>query len=274
MSQPQRRAIMRQTVKRHGVTQILHHKTYGNRNNTALLLAHPLGTDLRFWEECAAQWEKQFFCIAPDPRSAGQSPRPQAPVDLAGHAADLERLRVSLGVPKVVVIGCAIGAMIAATYAARYPDATIALIMTNPGVQNSDAGKEMLRKRVVTLRTAGIKPLLPDIVKKTFLNLPEDERYQRHLERFTAQDPENFARYVEGIIAADIAPELPKIRCPMLVISGEHDIMMPSDSAQRIKAMAPHAETTMMTEVAHFIPFQRPDKFAPAAADYVARVIG
>lgn len=256
------------------MTTILSHKTYGDRRNTALLLVHALGTDRRFWEECAAQWQDRFFCIAPDLQAVGETPRPETPVDMPGHAADLERLRESLGVSRVVVIGCAIGAMIAATYAARYPQPTIALIMTNPGLQNTEAARDMLTKRVVTLRTIGVKALLPDVVKKSFLNMPEDARYRLHYERFAAQDPENFARYVEGIIGADIVPELPKIKSPMLVVSGEHDIMMPSDSAQRIRQLAPHAEVTMMTEVAHFIPFQRPDKFAPMVTDYVSRLPG
>jgi hypothetical protein len=35
----------------------------------------------------------------------------------------------------------------------------------------------------------------------------------------------------------------------------------------------PHAEVAIMTEAAHFIPFQRPDKFAPVAESYIARVL-
>lgn len=255
------------------MTQDLHYKTYGDPSRMALLLVHALGTDLRFWEDCVAQWQTQFFCIAPDLRAAGKSPRPATPVTIPQHASDLERLRSQLGAPKVVVIGCAIGGMIAATYAARYPNSTLALIMTNPGVQNSDTAKVMLTKRVEVLRTAGVSALLPDATKKPFLNMPEDDRYLRHVERFGAQDPETFARSVEGFLDADISGELPKIECPVLVVPGEHDIMMPADSAQRIKGLVPHAEVVPMTDVAHFIPFQRPDKFAPAVAEYVARAV-
>src|ERR1700693_6042318 len=98
--------------------QLLNHQTYGERQDCALLLVHPLGTDLRFWEECVAICEPRFYCIAPDLQAAGKSPRPEVPVTIPGHAADLERLRSSLGVKWVVPIGCAIGGMIAATYAA------------------------------------------------------------------------------------------------------------------------------------------------------------
>jgi 3-oxoadipate enol-lactonase len=255
------------------VSNVLNYKTYGDPKNTALLLVHAMGADLRFWEECVPQWESKFFCIAPDLRAAGKSPTPDKPWTIPQHIADLEELRKSLGSPKVVVIGCAMGALVAAAYAARYPEATLALIMTNPGVQNSDTGKEMLRKRVELLRNEGMKALPFETIKRAFLNMPEDRRWHTHVERFTSQDSKTYAMQVAGFIDADISADLPKIKCPMLVVPGEHDVMMPADSAERIKAIVPHAEVQMMTDAAHFMPFQRPDKFAPLAADYVARVV-
>jgi 3-oxoadipate enol-lactonase len=253
--------------------QRLHYETHGPRQDTALLLVHALGTDARFWEECIAAWQDRFFCIAPDLQAAGRSPRPDVPVTIPGHAADLDALRQQVGVQHVVPIGCAIGGMIAATYAARYPQATRALVMTNPGLGNTEAAKEMLRKRVETVRSEGVEALLPAAADRAFMNLPHDARYERHVQRFAAQDPETFARSVLGFIDADIAPELPRVRCPMLVVSGEHDVLMAPDSAQRVKALAPQAECVVMTDVAHFIPFQAPERFASMVTQFLGRVL-
>lgn len=250
----------------------LHYETYGQRQDRALLLVHPLGTDLRFWEECVAQWQSRFYCVAPDLQAAGKSPRPEAPVTIPDHAADLERVRERVGVRSVVPIGCAIGGMIAATYAARYPASTRALVMTNPGLRNSDAAKEMLRKRVETLRSEGVGALLPAAADRSFLNLPHDARYERHVERFAAQDAETFARSVLGFIDADISGELPRIECPALVVTGEHDVLMPSDSAERVRELMPKATVTMMKDVAHFLPFQAPDRFASMVTEFLDRV--
>jgi len=252
---------------------LLNHQTFGHRQDTALLLVHPLGTDLRFWEECVAIWQPRFYGIAPDLQAAGQSPRPEVPVTIPDHVADLERLRSSLGVKTVVPIGCALGGMVAATYAARYPQVTRALVMTNPGLGSTDAAKEMLRKRVETLRTSGIAALLPEAADRAFHNLPHDNRYQRHVQRFAEQDPETFARSVLGFVDADIRGELPRIKCPALIVSGEHDILMPSDSAQRIKEMVPQAQCTVMSGAAHFLPFQAPQRFAPLVTEFLDRVL-
>lgn len=253
--------------------QILNYRTAGNAKGPALLLVHALGTDLRFWEGCIDIWQSKYFCIAPDLQAAGKSPRPEKPLTVPDHAADLERLRESLGVASVVSIGCAIGSMIAACYAARHPQSTRALIMANPGLKSSDAAKDMLRKRAVALRATGFSTIMPEAADKAFHNLPKDARYKLHSERFMAQDPETYARSVEGFIDVDIIGDLAKLKCPTLLVPGEFDIMMPNDSSAKIKEIVPKAEIQMVPGVAHFMPFQAPDKFAKVVSDYLDRTL-
>jgi 3-oxoadipate enol-lactonase len=244
---------------------------HGDPRDVALLLVHPMGTDRRFWDECVELWTGRFFCIAPDLRAAGRSPRPDVPVTIPGHAADLEQLRKHVGVGTVVAIGCALGGMVAACFAARYPSSARALVMANPGVRGTDAANDMLRERVRIARESGVAALLPAAADRAFHLQPRDDRYDRHVERFAAQDAETFARSVEGFIGADITADLPQVRCPALLVSGEHDILMPADSAERIHAAVPQAEMALMTGAAHFLPFQAPDRFAPMVADFLER---
>jgi len=254
------------------MSALLSYDTHGGEQGVALLLVHPMGTDRRFWEECVDAWKERFFCITPDLRSAGQSPRPDVPVTIPEHAADLEQLRNHIGVDAVVTIGCALGGMVAACYAARHASSTRALVMANPGVRGTDAANDMLRERVRIARASGMTALLP-AVDRAFHNQPHDERYRRHVERFAAQDPATFARSVEGFIGADITAELPQIRCATLVVSGEHDVLMPADSGARIKTVVPQAELVLMKGAAHFLPFQAPDRFAPLVADFLERTL-
>ena len=84
---------------------LLNYQTFGHRQDTALLLVHPLGTDLRFWEECVAIWKPRFYGIVPDLQAAGKSPRPEVPVTIPGHVADLERfVRNTVNVPRTTLV--------------------------------------------------------------------------------------------------------------------------------------------------------------------------
>lgn len=242
--------------------QLLHHRTSGRPEAPVLLLIHPLGSDLRFWDECVALWDERYYCIACDLRSAGLSPSPDAPVGLEQHVADLERLSASLGVSSLVPIGCAIGGMVAASYAARHPERTRALIVTNPGLRNSEAAKSMLRERVGIVRMSGMAVLLPGAADRAFHQLPHDLRYERYVERYGTQDPERYALSVLGFLDADVSNIVPRVLCSTLIVAGEHDVLMPAGDGPAMKALMARAEFTLMQGAAHFLPYQAPERFA------------
>lgn len=234
---------------------------HGRPDAPALLLVHALGTDGRFWDEVVADLARDFHCIVPDLRASGRTPNPPAPVTAREHAADLIGLLDELGVKRAIFAGCAIGGMVAAVAAAAAPERCVGLVMTNPGVRNADGVKDMLRARVDQVRAEGMGVLLPGAAEKSFHGMPRDARYERYVERYAAQDPEAYALSVLGFLDIDIRPILPKVKCPVLLIPGGHDILMPSDSTEVICGLVPQAEVVRFEDVAHFIPFQAPERF-------------
>jgi len=240
----------------------LHHRTFGQKRDTALLLIHPLGADLRFWEDCCETWQKDFFCIACDLIGAGRSEIPDLPPSLDDHVQTLAALLDEMSVRRVVPIGCAIGAMVAATFAVRHPERTSALVLTNPGTKITPEAEQMLRRRVELVRQSGMEALLPDAVDRAFHRMPRDIRYARYLERFRRQDPEGYARSILGILGADISAELAAITCPILIVAGAHDLLMKPEDGAKIAQSLPSAEFVRMEDAAHFLPYQTPEPFA------------
>jgi 3-oxoadipate enol-lactonase len=236
-------------------------ETRGNRASPALLLVHALGTDGRFWDEAVAELEREFFCIVPDLRASGRTPNPDRPVTAHEHAADLVGVLDELGVEKALFAGCAIGGMIAALAAVAAPERCVGLVMTNPGVRNADAVKDILRARVDQVRAEGMRVLMPAAADRSFHGMPRDARFDRYVERYVAQDPESYALSVLGFLDIDIRPDLPKLTCPLLLVPGGNDVLMPADGAEIIKGLVPQAEVVVFEDVAHFIPFQAPHRF-------------
>ncbi|MFC7398687.1 alpha/beta fold hydrolase [Chelatococcus sp. GCM10030263] len=251
----------------------LHVVTRGDRSKPAILFVHALGTDHRFWDEVVAGLEGSYFCITPDLQAAGKTPNPPQPVDAAGHAADLAAVLRDLGVARAVLVGCAIGGMVAAGLAATHPDLAAGLVMTNPGVRNADEVKGILRARVDEVRQHGMQVLLPAAPERSFHGMPRDARYDLYVERYVAQDPEGYALSVLGFLDIDIMPILPQIKCPLLLIPGGNDVLMPRDSAEVIAARVAQAEIVRFEEAAHFIPFQVPQQFLEALRAFLAKVV-
>jgi len=253
--------------------QPLRVETRGDRTKPALLLVHALGTDGRFWDEAVADLEGDFFCIVPDLRASGRTPNPDRPVTAQEHAVDLIGVLDSLGIEKALFAGCAIGGMVAALTAVAAPERCSGLVMTNPGVRNADAVKEILRARVDQVRAEGMQVLLPAAADRSFHGMPRDARFDRYVERYVAQDAEAYALSVLGYLDIDIRPDLPKLSCPVLLVPGGNDVLMPSDGAEVIQGLVPRAEVVVFEDVAHFIPFQAPERFVGELRRF-ARVIG
>jgi 3-oxoadipate enol-lactonase len=252
---------------------VLNHVVTGARRDLALLLVHPLGADLRIWDDFVAALRGRMTTIACDLRGAGGSPPPDYPLSIDENAADLEALRASLGIPSLVVVGCAIGAMTAAAYAANFPERTRALILANPTPRTMPQAAIMLADRAALVRAEGIVATLPGAVDLAFLNMPLDERYDRYLERYAAQDAEAYALSLLGAAAADATAHLRSLQCPLLLVPGRHDVLLPIANAEAALELVLSARFVVMEDAAHFVPYQQPERFAEMVMDFVAGAV-
>ena len=251
----------------------LHVVTRGDAAAPPLVLVHALGADHRFWDEAVDDLSRDFHCVTPDLQAAGLTPVPPSPADAERHAADLAEMVYERELGRVVLAGCALGGMVAAIFAARTPDLCAGLVMTNPGLRNQDAVKEMLRARTDEVRQHGMQVLLPGATEKSFQEMPRDARYERFVERYAAQDPEGYASSVLGFLDIDIRPCLPLLKCPVLLIPGGKDILMPPEGAAEIAERVPQAEIVPFDDVAHFIPYQAPERFAGELRRFVGEKV-
>lgn len=257
---------------------VLHHRLTGCPADAgpALLLLHPLGAALDFWGECLPLWEPHLPCLALDLRSAGASPRTAQPPGLDQHVEDLEALRAKLGLQSVIPIGCAMGSMVAAAYAARHPDRVPAVVMSNPTPRTNEASRAMLQARAEAVRAGGMAAILPEAVERPFAAQPRDGRHARYLANFAAQDAEAYADAVRGFATADASADLRRIRCPALLVAGRHDLLLPPALAEEVLSLLPAgtAQLEIDEEAAHFLPYQQPTRFARRVLHFLAQTIG
>ena len=103
--------------------------------------------------------------------------------------------------------------------------------------------------------------------------MPKDERSESYLTRYGAQRAEGYARQVLGFLDVDVSQEVAAVRCPILITPGAHDILMPADSAERIKEIQPEAEIEIMPG-GHFTPMQIPEAFVARVDRFLACIPG
>jgi len=258
-------------VSTSAATYPLHHEIDRAPQGPALALLHPLGADLGFWAACRRLWAGRRTVLAYDRPGAGGSPPPPAPQSAAACVADLEALRAQLGLEMIVPVGVAIGAMLAAAYAASHPERVAGLVLCNPATALSPAGREMTVGRVQRLRAHGIDGLLPDAVDRAFNGLPQDGCYQAYLAAFRRNDPLGYERCALAAMGIDITEDLRRIRCPTLVVAGSLDILFPPGEALKTVALLADATYVELPKAAHFPPFQSPQAFVDAVDAFLPR---
>lgn len=234
-----------------------------------LLLIHPLGGDLSFWAPFVAAFGGLRATLAPSLAGSDGPPRDGRPATIDRHVTDLVALCDSLGLDRVVPVGCAIGAMTAAAFAARHPERVAALVLTNAAPATIPTARAMLAARADAVEAGGMAVVLPGAVDRAFLDQPHDDAYRVFLERFGAQDPMGYVAVVRGILDADVTADLAAIRCPTLVIAGGRDVLLPPERSVEVAALIDGAQLETFEEAAHFLPYQAPVRFAQLVAGWL-----
>lgn len=246
----------------------------GPRGGPTLVLIHPMGADLRFWDECRAQWEAKFDCLAMDLPAAGGSPDPGGDLTLDRQASLLADLVDENGIDEFVVVGCAVGAMISVHLIALLPGRSVAAVLTNPGKKIDGAAKEALAGRAAAVRANGIGFVATASLDAAFhgqTNRAARDSYAKH---FMAQDPVCYARKIEGMLHADIGPDLEKVDCPVLLAVGGQDILLPPSIGRQIAADLAGATLIEYPRAAHFIPYQISQQFSRDVEQWLGSVQG
>lgn len=250
----------------------LHHRWVAPPDDAAptLLLIHPMGASLGFWDACLPHWLGRVGILAPDLRCAGASPGGTAP-GLATHADDLEALRAWRGATRLVPVACAVGCMVAAAFAARQSAQLRAMVLANPTPRSTEAARDALTARAAAVRAGGMAAILPAAVERPFHEQPRGERYDAYLGAFAAQDAAAYAESVLGFATADARDDIARIACPTLLVPAAHDLLLPSPLADEFAAlMRPGLARIALDPLgAHFLPYQRPAAFAAAVLDFV-----
>lgn len=234
-----------------------------------------MGADSSFWDECLPFWTDSFRCINVDLRGAGASPKADAPLTIELLAGDLEAMCGDAGVETLVPVGCAVGALVAAAYAKRNLGTCSALVLSNPGFRTLPQARAALRARMEAVRAGGMAASLPNAIDSAFAEGPDDPRRRRYTERFLAQDPISYAFQIEGMLHADISEGLERVGCPVLLVGGGRDRLLPvADHAEKVRQRLADAEYAVFETGAHFIPYQQPEEFALLVRGFLERRLG
>lgn len=203
-----------------------------------------------------------------------------APVTIAEMAQDVIATISTLGFDRIDLMGFSLGGFVAQDITFKAPSLVRKLILTGTG----PAGGEGIARVGAVSWPLIIKGLLTFRDPKTYLfftSTPNGRHaakdfLKRLKERKGGRDkgpsPRAFLRQLSAIQAwgRQVPQDLGRIRIPVLVANGDHDVMVPTPNSRDIAQRITGAELVIYPDAGHGGIFQHHAAFVPKALSFLA----
>ena len=239
----------------------------------AVLLLHPVGLDLTWWEPQVEALRSEFQMLRMDFRGHGKSAIAPPPYALADFAADAHGLLGALRIGSAHVIGLSLGGMVAQVLALDYPEDVRSLVLSNTLCTLPAEAWQAMRARGEAAEQGGmaavVQPTIERWFTRGFLDSPVVTRCRQHL---LAHDVGAWASSWRAIADLDTLTRLGEIHVPTLVMTGDADVSTPLAAAQVIANAIPGAILKVMAGAPHMAPYEKPEIFNRLVLEFLRSV--
>jgi 3-oxoadipate enol-lactonase len=235
-----------------------------------VLLVHELGGSSESWRGVISLLATDRRVIALDIRGAGRSEKPPGAFSLADVADDLQAMLPALELSGPVdVVGAALGALVGALLAIRYPARVRRLMMCAVASDMAGPTRAYLAERAEKVRVAGMRGVAEASLANSF---PDSHPAERAAYRgiYLGNDPTAYAELSLALARLELtASDWGAICAPVLVASGAHDFLWPPEIGRQVAALIPGARFEMMEDAGHFPHLQAPATVARLARGFL-----
>lgn len=235
-----------------------------------LVLLHSLLTDRTSYRGLVDRLAGERRLILVNMPGFGTSP-PAEP--LAGYAGAVSDLFDDLDLPSETdILGNGLGGFVGLTMAVRHGECFNRLMLIGSAVAFPEPGRAMFRAMAEKAEAAGMAPLADAAMLRMFPQDYIDANPAVIADRkavFTAINPQVFAAACRALATLDLAPDLDRVRNPVLVVVGEHDTATGSSLGHDLAARLPNGQVIELAGAGHAPHMQAPDALVKAIAPFL-----
>lgn len=240
-----------------------------------ITLSHSLACNLHMWDDQMAVLTKQYKVLRFDTRGHGQSGAPPGPYTLEQMADDVKGLLDALGIQHTHWVGLSMGGMIGETFALKYPGVFESLVLADTTSRRPPNAEQMWSERVKLAQEQGMDVLVEGTLARWFTEPYRNAR--KDVMARIAADIRNtpvagFAGCCQAISKIDLLDRLHEIKCPVLIMVGEHDHGTPPEMARRIHENLPGSELQIISSAAHISNIEQAAVFNQALLGFLGKV--
>ena len=230
---------------------------------TPLVLLHGYPLDHHLWDEIIPLLQDTFDLIVPDLRGFGESTTVDTLYTMDDLASDIAGLLDQLGIQKTAIAGHSMGGYVALAFARAYPERVSALGLVSSQLLADPADrKEGRYKTAADVAEKGIGGVV-EVMTSKFTSNPQWQAFARK-----NMEEQQAAAYIGALKAmaerADATALLSTLKCPVVVIHGDADQLIPIDRAREVKTALPKTLLVELKSVGHVPMLEAPYETANA----------
>ena len=269
--------------------------TYRKLGHGPVLVCHPGGPGFSstYFGDLAALWE-QFTLVMLNPRGTAGSSRPadRNAYQIDDYVADVEQLRIHLGLERMLLLGHSHGGVIAQAYAAQQPARVRALVLAST-LPRFAAEQERAMQAGMEMRSnqPWYQDALSALEEEQAGHFETDEQMAelvfRELPLYFAHYGPAEAGYLDTLkteplnadtlrlfnqeifTTFDLRDRLPKITAKTLVITGDEDFICGPVCAGEICAGISGARKVIVEDAGHLLFVEQAQLFHDEVADFL-----
>ncbi len=219
-----------------------------------------------------------FRVIAHDFKGQLKSSKPEGPYTFAQHCEETKALLEYLGVEKAHLVGTSYGGEVAMKFAVMFPEMTKSISVIDSVSELDPVCKGFVVGWKVLCDTGDGETFFWGMVPSIY----GPEFIEKNMDMLTARAKaikDNPNHYLEGqkilydTFAEDVymTDELPKIKCPALIICAENDILKPPKFSKILADNIPDAEYVTIPGAAHVVFFEKTKEVETAIFGFILK---
>src|SRR3984957_13985651 len=241
-------------------------------NGETIVFLHGLLGSSRSWAFQFDRLSRDYRMIAWDAPGYGQSEMVAASIHAFVEA--LREFIANVGHPKVSLVGHSMGGTVAACFAAAFPELVSRLVLScsHAGYAEPETApmSAKFERRMRELHEIGpvaygvnrARSLLPDSVPSRVFDYAA--------EIVSETNPEGLRRATRMLQRADNRGLLPKLKIPILILTGEMDTDVRPDLKADLLRLAPVTRHVEMPGLGHAPYFEAPDYYSGLIEDFLS----
>ena len=242
-------------------TRFINQIRTGPRGGAPVVLVHPVGLDLSYWDRQIEALCDEHDVVAFDLPGHGSSPGSPADWTLDQAAEVLAQVVRGTGSDSAHLVGLSVGGMISQALALAQPDLVRSMTLIDTAAAFSEEGRAGMRARAGMARSGGMAAVVLSTLQRWFT--PETvvrrpDLIDRVTKTLLADDPLVHAAMWDMISALDLVSQLHRISCPTLILVGEHDPSSPPAAARVLQENITGSEMHVIPGASHMAPLETP----------------